>query len=81
MTELPVADQVNDYILAECLSILESHPHDPVYLVWLVSIDMEDRCSNGFGYFSTIESCSSIHGSSGETNLVITNDMDIPPEE
>jgi len=75
MSKLPIANQINDNILFEELSVIKGHPHNTVNLVRLVSIDMEDRCSNGFGYFCAIESCPGIHWSSGEPYLVIADDV------
>lgn len=76
MAVLSVADEVNNDVMVELLSIIGCDLEDLCDIITAIPIDMEDRCIDRFGKISAVLSTSCLLGSSGKTNLIVNYHMD-----
>lgn len=76
MAKLSVADEINDDIMVELLSVIGCDLEDLRDIVTAITVDVENRSIDRLGKICAVLSTSSLLGSSGKTNLVINNHMD-----
>ena len=76
MSILPVANQVNEDILVEFLSIAHRNFHASVQYIRLISVHMEDRGLYHLRNFGTVVAGPSVFRVSGKSHLVVHNNVD-----
>lgn len=73
-----IADDVNENIFKECLSVLHSDFHDLTYKLGFVCIDMDDGGLNSFGNISAVQACPGLSWCGCKADLIVRYNMDDP---
>ena len=75
MAHLSVANQVDDYVLIILLTVLSSQLESCRDVFEGIGVNVENWSLNGFGKICAVGSRSALAWNSGESDLVVHNDM------
>ena len=73
-----ITDQIDEYVLAKSIPILECQTDHPNRHLRMIRIDMEDRCFDRLCDICTVSRGSPELGRCGESNLIIDDHMNGP---
>ena len=71
-----IANNINENILLELLSVFDCEFADSVDRLWIISIYMNNWCIKCFSYVTAVKRASSVNRVRSETNLIIDDHMD-----